>query len=187
MKKLIASTPNAEVLGESILGYLNCVRHAEIQPILDKYGLEDIQARKWYSHQMMLNVLRDISEDNSIVTESLIAIGIKIMEIATVPPTITSVDAILPSLATVYRQHHRNVTELGWLYRPLGPGHVLMTHDGPYPDDQSYGIIYGAVKRFKPKDATFSVTLRLSKHADNDSMFDVQWDVSSVRNDSDHG
>ncbi|MEP7289691.1 MAG: hypothetical protein ABI947_28400 [Chloroflexota bacterium] len=177
MKKFIASTPNAEVLGESILGYKKCIKHDEIEPILLKYELHDVRAEDWYSHQMILNVLRDIEERKSNVSESLVAVGIKIMELATIPESVNSIEAVLQSLGVVYHLHHRNVSEIGWSVKSLGPRHMHVIPDQPYPEDLTYGVVWGAVKRFKSMGSMFTVIPINWKNDQAPTFYDVEWDV----------
>src|ERR1700694_2443449 len=101
MQKLIATSPNAEVFGESVLGYVTCVSREDIKPVLVKYGLDALDVKAWYSHQRMLDVLGDIQNGQTNVAESLVSIGMKVMELVSLPPTINSVPTVLASLSDV--------------------------------------------------------------------------------------
>jgi hypothetical protein len=179
MKKYFASTPTAEVGGQTILGYTNCLQAAEIEPILARHNLHDVVPEGWYPLQMMLDVLHDIADSQQNVSESLVSIGIKVMELIDLPPSINSIETVLNSLGAVYHIYHRNVTEVGWTIKTLGRGHLQVAHDGPYPDDLCYGIVWGGVKRFKPQSATFQVKPVLSASPDDPCVFDVEWNSAN--------
>lgn len=178
MKKLVPSTPNAEVLGESILAYMNCLEQDQIVPILTKYGLVDVDAHAWYPLQKMLDVLRDIQNQPDNVSASMVSIGVKVMEIATLPPELNTVGAVLSALGAVYHLHHRNVTEEGWSAKEIGPGHMHIIHDSPYPADVAYGIVWSTVRRFRPRSTNFTVTRIENNDPDASEVYDVVWTVA---------
>jgi hypothetical protein len=175
MKKLTASTSDAEVRGESILGYVNAIESTTIIPILEAHGLYDVEEHEWYSHQTILNVLRDIEEQKHNVSQSMVSIGMKIMELASVPPSVDSIPAALESLGVVYHLHHRNVTERGWYVSLSEPGHIVVSHDSPYPEDLAYGIVWAASKRFRPSGTDFTVRPLKGENENKPFQYDVTW------------
>jgi hypothetical protein len=175
MKKLVASMPNAEVLGESILGYVQCVNQDEIEPILEAHNLLNVQADSWYPHQAILDVMRDIEAGTYNVSESLVSIGIKIMELATIPDSVNSIPAALEALGFVYKQHHRHVHERGWYILAAEPGHIQVVHDSPYPEDAAYGIVWGTVKRFCPGSSNYRITPLIEDDPDQPRVYDITW------------
>ncbi|MBK8021579.1 MAG: hypothetical protein IPK19_09150 [Chloroflexi bacterium] len=176
MTKFVASTPNAQVSGDSIQGYLNCIRYDEIKDVLEKHSLTDIQATEWWPHQTMLSVLAEIGQGTVNVSESLVSIGIKVMEMTTMPPQIDSIQTVLGSLGAVYQMHHRNVSEVGWISEELGPRHMRVYHEGPYPEDLCYGIVWGGVQRFRPAGSRFTITPIPGETFDAPTVYDIVWD-----------
>jgi hypothetical protein len=179
MRKLIAPAPNAEVFGESVLGYVNCLQVDEIFPILSRHGLEKVDPQSWYPMQNLLDVLKEIQDEPQNVSESLVSIGMKILEIATVPPTINSIPSVLESFSVLYRMHHRNVTDNGWLYESLGLNHIQITHTSAYPADVAYGLIWGGVKRFRPANAQFSVKRISIDEIEGNEVYEVTWKLGA--------
>lgn len=171
MEKLIASSPRAEVLGESILRYVNCLEHGEVKPILSRYGLDDIQPLDWYPHQTILDVLRDIEQQS----ESMVSIGIKLMEGTVALKNAGSIPAVFDTLGAVYQMHHRNIAEKGWTAELLEPGYIQVVHDSPYPEDLAYGMVWGAVSRFRPTGVGYMVVLTES---DSRTVYDVKWNIA---------
>jgi hypothetical protein len=176
MKKLTASKSNAEVLGKSILRYIESLNYEAVKPILKKHKLTDIQPDTWYPHQRILDLLRDIQDPKYNVPGSLEALGIKIMKMADLPPNVNSIPAMLNALGVLYGLHHRNFREMGWSARKIGPGHVQVTHDSPYPEDLAYGIVWGAVNRFRPCECSFMVAECENCGSDLPQVFDVTWE-----------
>jgi len=175
MKKLIASKSNAEVHGQTILKYIESLGHEAISPILKKHKLTDVQPNAWYPHQRVLDLLRDIQDPKYNVPGSLETLGIKLMRMAELPPNVNSIPAILNALGILYGLQHRNFRETGWSARKIGPGHMRVTHDSPYPEDLAYGIVWGAVNRFRPGQSSFMVAEHENSGPDLPQVFDVTW------------
>ena len=137
--------------------------------------LTDIRPDEWYPHQRILNLLRDLQDPQYRVAGSLVSLGIKIMEMTNLPPRVDSIPAVLNLLGIMYGLHHRNIREVGWSTRKIGPGHIRVLHDSPYPEDLAYGVVWGAVNRFRPCECSFMVAQDENCEADRPQIFDVTW------------
>src|SRR5262245_57407003 len=85
MKKLEVLSPEAEVLGAAVSSITNSILHEQFDPILTRYGLADVDNTAWYSQQLIIDVLRAITEN---VKDSLVmvSVGTKVIENALMPP-----------------------------------------------------------------------------------------------------
>lgn len=177
MRKLVASTPQAEIKGVILKSLFQCIKYDELSTLLKKYDLESLDTEEWYPQQLLLDIYKDIAEQNVNVSENLVSIGMKIMEAAAFPPMINSVEDALSGLHFAYNADHRYHTETGWIVELAGPGKALMTADNPYPDDQHYGLLWGLVKRFSPQGTRFTVIRMLQEDPDANTVFEIKWDA----------
>ena len=177
MRKLVASTPKAELKGAVMNSLFLTIKYDEIAAILEKYDLEDLDPEQWYPQQLMLDVYRDIEERKFNVGENLVSIGMKIMEVAAFPPAVDSVEKALPGLLIAYNTDHRYHTEKGWIVDVVRPGKAFMTADNPYPDDQHYGLLWALVRRFSPEGTQFTVTRIPPDDPDGNTVFEIEWEV----------
>ncbi len=177
MRKLIASTPQAELKGAILKSFLECFKYDEISAILQKYHLESLDPERWYPQQLMLDIYRDIEERKVNVSENFVSVGMKIIEFAAFPPEVNSVESALPGLRIAYNMDHRNQTESGWIVDLAEPGKAFMTADNPYPDDQHYGLLWALVRRFKPPKAEFAVTRIPHDDPDANTIFEIKWEM----------
>ncbi|MFN8527445.1 MAG: hypothetical protein U0670_02400 [Anaerolineae bacterium] len=173
--KFTASAPEAQVIGSTVLSYLNCIEQESIAPILARYVEGDVQPDVWYPHQTLLNVLRDIDKGDSNVSSSMVSIGVQIMDEGELPPTIRTIPDILNALGVVYHMYHRNVAEPGWTAVPMGEHKIRLIHDSPYPNDLAYGIVWSSVRRFVPAGWQFRVLQSEPEHPNDAVYFDVEW------------
>ena len=60
-QQFIASSPDQELIGQMALGNTQNIRHDEIEPLLKKYRLQNIDPNHWYPHQMILDMYREIA------------------------------------------------------------------------------------------------------------------------------
>ncbi len=177
MKRFVASTPEAEVLGIGFLSLITNIKADEIAPFLSDQGLksEGIQPDGWYPHQTLMNIYRAIQESRHNVTENFVSIGMKIMEQAPFPPNMKTLDEALMSLEPTYQAAHRYHTERGWISDKVSQCHYLITADDPYPDELCYGLLWGLVRRFAPKGSHFKVQQLPPTTPDDPIRFEVTW------------
>jgi hypothetical protein len=172
--------PDAKVIGQNALSFIQNVNSDDILPILKKYGLSQIDPGTWYPLQQWLNVLSEISEQNNAMF-NMVAIGAAISETAILPPGAEnlSLEQILFAINDVYQmQHQGNVGHIAT--EKVSDTHIKLTVCVPYPDDLEYGTTYGFVRRFLPSSDSFNVfydadTLRHDEGGDC-TVIHVQWE-----------
>jgi len=172
-----SSTPNAEVLGQTVMAFTSNIEADAVVPILPKYGLDDVQADVWYPHQSWLNVLRDISALPG-GSSTLVAFGQKVVETAAMPPDIDSIPKILNTLNVIHHINLRNVSpEEGYAIEVLGDKHYLVYHNTSNPNDAIYGFIWGLVARYCSPAEDFLVRQIENTKSDEQpgSVFEVRW------------
>jgi len=174
MRKYISISPNAELIGAALLALMKNLRHEEIEPLLKKYDLETVDPHKWYPEQKILNLLKEIEDGQTNVSENLVAIGMKSFETIPLPPEINSIEAFLNSYGVRQTATTRN-TGAVLVSKVVGPNHGQVINDTPYPDDLIYGYLWSAAKHLLPPGTKFSVRPQASSEPDGASTFDITW------------
>jgi len=142
MAKYKAFDPKSEVIGQSMLGFIQCIRHEEIAPFLTVHGLDDIKPDRWYPLQKWLDVLSSLAADRpGQAMFDFVAAGMKVAE--------------LMMLGEIYQGAHRGDVGETTL-EVVSVNHIKVINRVPYPDDFMYGANYGAARRFI-KDKRFTV------------------------------
>jgi hypothetical protein len=139
MAEFVSFDPNVEVSGQSML----CVvagMGKSAKPLLEKYGLDKLEADKWYKLQPILDFYKEISLAKSSLL-NLHSTGLKVPDFAVFPPDIDSIQKAMLSLDEAYHMNHRG-GEIGH-YRPTTVStHQIDIHaETPFPCDLDYGII----------------------------------------------
>lgn len=156
-KQFVAGTPEALVIGQIVLSFIENLEADMIMPLLPKYGLAVIDPEQWYSHQAWMNTLKELSELPG-SQSALVAFGRKAVEKAVMPPEITSIPQALHLLHAIHHMNLRNVPEEeGYFIEEKGPNHYWVYHNTPNPEDAIYGFIWGVLARFKHPDEVFVV------------------------------
>jgi hypothetical protein len=159
MSKYTAFDPQSQVIGQSTLAFVQCVNSDEIRPFLAKHGFSQIEPDQWYPLQAWLDVLSDISTQGTNAMFDFVSVGMKISELALLPPQMFQMpfeEAFLQFSTSGYYMNHRgNVGEVS--IERVSPGHLRTTLRTPYPDDFLYGIQYGAARRFMPQAQPFTL------------------------------
>lgn len=153
MAEYIAFDPNVEVTGQSALSVIEAAKRLgiDIIPLLTQYGLHPIEADQWYDQQAYLNVYQELAQRS---VQNLVAIGIKVPDIAEFPPNINSIDDALQLLDQAYQMNHRG-GEIGhYYYERTGERSAKMICHNPYPSHFDYGLIYRIVQKYRPEDSS---------------------------------
>jgi hypothetical protein len=178
MAEFVAFDPNVEVLGAALQSFFDAAGH-NIQPILDKYGLTEVDPQEWYPQQWVLELYQEVARHES-SSLNLVSIGMRIPEVAAFPPDLDSLEAALMMLDAAYHMNHRGGDTGYYRATPIGPKHFSVECRNPYPSDFDYGIIYAVVKRFKPAGTAFVVQRDEEgpsrQKGDDYCTFDVTWE-----------
>lgn len=158
-KPYIAGTPQAEVIGQTMISFVDNLEAQTIQPILEKHGFTQIEADKWYSHQLWMDILKDMDDSlGGQSTSAFVAFGRQVVKNAVMPPQIQSIPDALNALHAIHHANLRNIpAEEGYEIEVKGEKHYIVYHNTPNPDDAIYGFLWGMAARFKGEDESFTV------------------------------
>jgi hypothetical protein len=177
MKKLVASSPNAEVVGQAVLTLLENINYEQIEPILKKYKLDQIDPERWYPAQTLFNIYREVAEgDNG--DENLMAIGVKAAETAVLPPEVTTLEAFLQLIDPAYRMNFRNISDDdSYKVLAMEPGYARVANNTPTPDHAAYGILWGFARMLTGRNSDFRVTAlsNTNELSDEATVFEITW------------
>lgn len=157
MRKFTCS-PTLEILGQNIIAWEHNLQDDETRPIMEKYGLVNLDPDKWYPCIQLLNAMNDMAENPNTVS-NFVAIGMEIGRIVPVPPQFTdpSLGDVLMAWDGIYQYLHRNGDAGKINCEKLADNHYRITFTDLYPDDFSYGIMYSYAKRFLPAGTNYMV------------------------------
>ena len=156
--RVLTCDQKLELLGLNLRAFIDNLQADEINPVLEKYGLTQVEPMKWYSAAQWLSALNDLQQEVN-MTSNLVAIGMEIGRTSPMPP---GSNPTLPEVLSIWNDA---------LYQPLfrngDPGtislekisdrHYVSIHKHLWPDDFSYGIAYGFARRFLPPKTAFRV------------------------------
>jgi hypothetical protein len=155
MAEFISFDPSVEVLGQSMLSVVAGM-DSSAHPLIEKYGLDKLDADKWYPLQPILDFYKEISLSRKAML-NLVRTGMKVPEKAVFPPGIDTIEKALLMLDDAYHLNHRG-GEIGHYHaRVVRPHHIDIIAETPFPCDLDYGIIVGLARRFKPTDGNLAV------------------------------
>lgn len=151
-------SPSIELRGQNIMAFVHNLQDAETRPIMEKYGLVDLDPKKWYPFIKWLNALNEIAQHPNMVS-NFVAIGMEIGRIVPVPPNLTDpqIGDILMAWDGIYQYLHRNGDVGRIVSERLADNHYRVTTTDLYPDDMDYGIMYGYARRFLSPGTDFTV------------------------------
>jgi len=168
--------PNSEVSGAPMMGFIQCTMADSVLPALEHHHLDKIQPDGWYSFPEYLEVMRELS-----YTEDLVSVGISMMDHVPWPPETyqMSFPDVLRSINAVYGFQHRGDVGQGYLMEFQGERHVVITIANPYPDDLVYGCYWEIAKKFLPKGTKFKVyydnAAPLRKEGGEETKIHIMW------------
>jgi len=154
--RYLTCDPRAETLGVNILAYLDNLRVEQIRSIVERHGLDNVQPTDWIPTQKFLDVLNEMG-DLPDITSALVAVGMGIGEIVPIPFEDARLGDVLTIWNDIYQGLHRNA-DVGQIQsEEQNTNHFKVTFTDVYPDDFSYGIMYGYARRFLPKGTQFTI------------------------------
>jgi hypothetical protein len=150
--------PDAEVLGQNIRAWAENLQGEDTTPIMQKYGLVNVDPNGWYSVKALMDAMNEIvSNPNS--SPNMVAIGLEIGRIVPMPPDMPdpTLGQVLMMWNGIYQYLHRNGDVGAINVEKMSETHYKVTFTDLYPDDFSYGIMYGYARRFLPRGTRFKV------------------------------
>jgi hypothetical protein len=145
------------VLGVAIQAFKAGISSQNLIPLLEKYGFDgEIDDQGWYNRRDLLAMLEEAAQFNPPI--DLISVGLQAVRLVPFPPDIASVEDALRSYDPAYRATHRNLPKGDGLeFERLNENTYLVIDRTPYPTNCSYGVVFGLMERYAPKDAHVSV------------------------------
>jgi hypothetical protein len=177
-QRFVAPSLEAEAKGVVLTAFMHNLRSEDIAPILARYELSNIDPDQWYPMQLALNIQRDIYYSNESVSEKLVAGGIQFAQNWSFPGEAKSVTEALYVLSQVSSRASRNTPEgYGYILDRVSKNHLWMFYNTPYHEDGSYGLLWGLVNRFKPKQDLFVVRIIENPNPElyPGTCFDIKW------------
>jgi hypothetical protein len=181
MAQFLSFDPNVEIIGQNVLGFIECSNQDSIRPLLKQHGLTDVKPDQWYPLQLWLDILSDISNQSGAM-QDFVSIGVKIAETAVYPPQFAnlSFEEILMQSNTTYQLQHRNGYAGEQTTEKLGDKHLLLTMKTPYPDDLAYGVVWGQARHFLPRGTQFTIQYDTSEPRGDEggeyTRLDITWE-----------
>lgn len=150
--------PTLEYLGVFVKAYIMNIQGDETKPVMEKYGLVDLDPEAWYPAHKWMSALNELGRLPNF-TQNLVAIGMEIGKELPMPPGMENarLEQVLMTLDGFYQAAHRNGDAGQILSEKLSDKHYRISFTDIYPDDMSYGIMYALVKRFIPPKTHFKV------------------------------
>lgn len=173
--------PDTELTGQTVLSLITNINYRNIETIVARHHLSQVNPEAWYPLQDVLNVLRDISAATG-STFNFVSIGMAAAQLAYIPPEMEhfSVEQILQQYSKIYKMRHRGGNAGAVQVESISPTHLKIIMDTPYPDDIMYGVMYGYARRFLPDGTPIIVRydenhLRMS-HGGQSTILHVMWE-----------
>lgn len=150
--------PSAEVIGQNIHAFVDNLQGKDTLPIMQRHGLVNLEPFNWYPLVNLMEALNEIAETSE-STASMVAIGMEIAKVVPMPPEMPepTLEQVLMVWDGVYQSIHRNGDVGSIICEKLDDQHFKTIHTDLYPDDFTYGIVYGYAQRFLPRGTDFKV------------------------------
>jgi hypothetical protein len=159
-QEYVASSPEAEVIGDLLLSLIDNLKADEIRPILENYipRHEEMEVNRWYPQQVFLDVYKAIAERKVNAAENLVAIGMKAAEHLPFTPEVQTVEQAVAFFSTITKKTHRNIPDTeSLLVVETRPGGIVIVNNTPYPADAVYGMLWAFATRFVPAGMSYTV------------------------------
>lgn len=152
--------PDAEVIGQNLMSFVESANQDLVQPLLKKRGLDQLEPDKWYPLQSYVDLMNDMVEaDPAGSASAFVSIGMKIVEKAVFPPEIDnlSLKEILLTWNDSYKLNCRGEDIGEMKAEVVSDTHIKMHCQIPYADDVNYGVFYAVAQRWLPEGTDFTV------------------------------
>lgn len=102
-------SPSVELLGQNIIAWEHNLQVDETRPIMEKYGLVNLDPDKWYPCIKFMDAMNEITKYPNMVS-NFVAIGMEVGRIVPAPPHLTDpgLGDMLMSWDGIYQYIHRN-------------------------------------------------------------------------------
>ena len=166
---------SAQELGIITMAFTASLRRENIQPILEKYGLHDLQPDQWYPMQVTVQLYHELAD-----MFDKVSWGIEIGKVVTQQTQGAPYEEYVQHLSEVYHSVHRGEGIGDVIGKMAEPGHAIITTTTPYPDDLEYGVFYGIAKALLPPEARLLVyydeNVQRRDFGGERTVYHVQWE-----------
>ncbi|NDJ55212.1 MAG: hypothetical protein GYB68_19240 [Chloroflexi bacterium] len=170
-RKYVAFSEDNEIIGAAMQGFVSTITIADIDDLLKRHHMDDIQLDQWYPMQPMLDLFSELEQHPTAMTD-FVAIGMKAAEVFPYPPEVSTIGQVMQTLPANHEAVHRNGDIGSVAAEQLGERHWRVTYRAPHPPDVIYGIIYGLARRFAPPENDLIVRREIDGFT---SMIDITW------------
>lgn len=150
---------SVEVWGRFLQMFTSCLLADNLTPILEKHGMLNLDPDQWYPLSRWMAVLDDIAAESDSMFD-FVSVGMRIVDATELPPQILQMPFETLLMTLIPRGHnvaYRNGYQGYCNAEKVSDTHVVYRLNTPMPDDLSYGIFYGYVRRLIPKNWIFTV------------------------------
>lgn len=176
MKKLLPQTADAECIGVLAGAMLKSINLEDFQQILDKYHFTTIQPDKWYSHGLLLDILREV-RDSKNASYNMVSIGMKTVD-EDGPRIAASLSEVLFALPALYERMHRGVSS-SYSVEKVSEQCVRVKDLTPWPHDMVFGMLWQIAKLYD-----FSAIVNRTatefdeERGDEIGIYEISWEKS---------
>ena len=148
--RIMTCDPKLETVGAILHVYIDNLEADIVLPLAEKRGLTKIQQDQWYPTHKLLDLLNEMAKTTNLGTAS-VAIGLSVGQTIPMPPELNdpSIHDVLSVWDDLYQGIHRGGYPGHIEIQKISDTHYLTRHHKViYPDDLSYGVLYGYGRRF---------------------------------------
>lgn len=152
--------PGTEVSGYVMNATVNNLQSHQFLPLLEKYGIDEIDPEQWYPLEVLLSIFNDMGRRGG-EWSNFVALGMGIARSSVMPPSLDGPD--LSKMLELWDEHyqinHRN-GEITHAYpSKIADQHyqIRLDRDHTYPFDLVYGLVWGTAQIMLPDEVDFEV------------------------------
>jgi hypothetical protein len=156
--RVLTSPEGAETRGINVKAYFENLTKKQTESVAAKYNLANVDPEGWVPSCDFIGALNELAHSNDYLS-TLVAIGLEIGTITPVAPGIENptLEQVLMGWDAIYQYLHRNADVGKIVCEKVDDKHFKLTFTDLYPDDFSYGILYGYGRRMLPPGTSFKV------------------------------
>lgn len=150
--KRYVAPEGAEVLGQAIVGYFDNLTSYQLDPVIERYGLnaEAFDPQAWYPMQVLFDVVAEANPDNDYTVGVALgkAVGESILRMLDIPDATSFLETYIH---VVPSQVHRNLPEgYGFNITKIDEGHYWVMNNTPHSTSGVYGYLWEVMRNLVP-------------------------------------
>ncbi|MBN2134754.1 MAG: hypothetical protein JW737_03405 [Acidobacteria bacterium] len=169
-----SKNPDVKVSGGAILAFLDALNNRELGlKYLEKHGILNIEAKKFYSQQAFLLTQKDLAETMGVAI-ALEATGANIpLELP--PEKAKTVFEIFENWQKHYMDNNIGDTESYFRIIERGENYLLLETNNPYPCDFDRGLIKAFAHFVQPEAKVVKWGSKCRSHGDDACTYHISW------------